>query len=164
MRTRIRTALVALMLLALGACAPATQEESEVAPDLAGQGLHGEHLDLADLRGSVVIVAAWASWCTICRAEMPVFARAQQTFAEDGLELIGINMRDRPDPARAVLAEEDLDLPSIHDADGTISVHWGIRGLPTTFLIDRDGHVLDVHHGQVTQDWIDEVVQPAVTS
>lgn len=164
MNLRVITALVASVLLALGACAPAAQQEAQSAPELTGQGLQGEYIDLAELRGSVVIVAAWASWCTTCRAEMPVFAEAQQTFADEGLELVGINMRDRPDPARAVLAEEGLDLPSVHDADGTISVHWGIRGLPTTFLIDRDGRVLDVHHGQVTWDWIDEVVQPAVVS
>src|SRR5699024_1507042 len=122
----------------------------------------GEHIDLADHRGSVVIVAAWASWCTVCRAEMPVFAQAQQDMGEEGVALIGLNLQDRPEPAMAFLRDHDVELPSIVDSDGTLSVHWGVRGLPTTFLIDREGRVVDVHHGQVTENWIEDVVAPVV--
>lgn len=163
-RPGMRTALLAVVLGVLAACAPAAQQETAQAPELAGEGLDGEYLDLAQMRGSVVIVAAWASWCTVCRAEMPVFARAQETYGADGLALLGLNMQDRLEPARDALAQEEVDLPSIHDADGTLAVHWGVRGLPTTFLIDRDGAVVDVQHGQVTQEWIDDVVEPVVTS
>lgn len=160
-RSRLRAALLVVLIVALTACAPAEQEQSG-APELAGPGLDGAHIDLADYRGSVVIVAAWASWCTVCRSEFPVFERAQQDLGGDGLELIGLNLRDRPEAAVAALQQTGLDLPSIVDSDGTLSVHWGVRGLPTTFLVDRDGEVVDVFHGQVTQEWIENVVAPVV--
>lgn len=151
-----------LVTLLLVACAQQPSDDPRQAPDLSGEGLNGEHIDLAEHRGSVVIVAAWASWCTTCRAELPVLSDAQDRLGPDGLQVIGINLRDRAEVALTALEQDDIDLPSILDQDGTISVHWGVRGVPTTFLVDREGMVLEVTHGQVTEDWIEDVVAPAV--
>ncbi|GAA4725065.1 cytochrome c-type biogenesis protein CcmF [Promicromonospora umidemergens] len=150
-----------VLVLGLVGCAPA-EDAPGPAPPLAGEGLDGHEYDVADLRGSVVLVAAWASWCAPCRDEMPVLVDAQEELADAGLEVLGINVRDLPDPARRFVAEHDLSFPSIMDQQGTMSVAWGLRGVPATYLVDREGRLVEQHPGPVTQEWIDTVVEPEV--
>lgn len=154
-------ALLVLPVLVLGGCAPA-EDEPGPAPPLAGEGLDGHEYDVEELHGSVVLVTAWASWCAPCRDEMPVLVDAQEELADSGLEVLGINVRDLPDPARRFAAEHELPFPSIVDPKGTMSVAWGLRGVPATYLVDREGRLVEQHPGPVTQDWIDTVVEPEV--
>ncbi|MBO0609032.1 cytochrome c-type biogenesis CcmF C-terminal domain-containing protein [Myceligenerans salitolerans] len=149
------------LVTGLVGCAPAEDEPSP-APPLAGEGLDGGRYDVADLRGSVVLVAAWASWCAPCRDELPLLEDAAQRHEDDGLEVLGINVRDLPGPARRFAAEHDVSFPSVVDRRGTLSVAWGLRGLPATYLVDRDGNLVARHPGPVTEEWIDTVVVPEV--
>ncbi|PZR52951.1 hypothetical protein DNL40_09875 [Xylanimonas oleitrophica] len=146
---------------ALAGCA-APQDEPRPAPPLAGTDLDGTPRDVADLRGSVVLVSAWASWCAPCRDEMPVIAQARDDLGPHGLEVLGINVRDLPGSARDFAAETGMDWPSVVDLEGTKAVGWGMRGLPVTYLVDRDGRVVDQHPGPVTEEWVEAVVEPEV--
>ena len=157
-------ALVVLPVLVLGlvGCAPAEDDEPGPAPPLAGEGLDGQEYDVAELRGSFVLVTAWASWCAPCSDEMPVVVDAHEELADSGLEVLGINVRDLRDPARRFASEHELSFPSIVDQQGTMSVAWGLRGVPATYLVDREGRLVEQHPGPVTQEWIDTVVEPQV--
>ncbi|MGI5187223.1 cytochrome c-type biogenesis CcmF C-terminal domain-containing protein [Promicromonospora sp. CA-289599] len=159
---RLRTVLgVPFLVVGLAGCAPA-EDEPAPAPALAGEGLDGHEYDVAELRGSVVLVTAWASWCAPCRDEMPVLVDAQEELADAGLEVLGINVRDLPGPARRFATEHELSFPSIVDQQGTMSVAWGLRGVPVTYLVDREGRLVEQHPGPVTAEWIDTVVEPEV--
>ncbi|MFD2795803.1 cytochrome c-type biogenesis CcmF C-terminal domain-containing protein [Promicromonospora vindobonensis] len=159
---RVLTVLVLpVLVLGLAGCAQAEDEPSP-APPLAGEGLDGQEYDVAELRGSVVLVTAWASWCAPCRDEIPVLVDAQERLADSGLEILGINVRDLPGPARRFAAEHELPFPSIVDQQGTLSVAWGLRGVPVTYLVDREGRLVEQHPGPVTAEWIDTVVESEV--
>jgi len=109
---------------------------------LAGTTLDGEPLDLADLRGKVVVLNSWASWCPPCRAEIPAFVNLSETSNPDDIVVVGLNVTDEAAAARAFIVELGIPYPSISDADGTLlSTIPGVppASLPSTVILDRDG-------------------------
>ncbi|MEU4660416.1 TlpA disulfide reductase family protein [Micromonospora chalcea] len=127
------------------------------APALAGATLDGGRFDLAALRGQVVLVNVFASWCGPCRDELPLLAETGRQWSPRGLRMVGLNLRDGPDAVRPLLeqsrAEQIVVLP---DPDGTRAVGWGVRGVPETFLVDRDGRIVAHRPGVVTRQWLDD--------
>jgi peroxiredoxin len=116
------------------------------APDFSLTTAAGESLRLSGLRGQVVIVNLWASWCGPCRAEMPdlevVYARHQPR----GLIVLGVNSTFQDDPAAAAAfaAERGVTFPILYDLDGAVSRRYRLRALPTTFFVDRAGLIRSV--------------------
>ena len=131
------------------------------APELTGPTLTGGAFDLADWRGQVVLVNVWASWCLPCQAEQPLLVSAYRELAPRGLQMVGINVRDKPEEARAFLQEfGQAPWPSVHDPDGRHAVDWGTFALPETYLVDRDGTVVAKAVGEVDAAWITDTVKP----
>lgn len=124
---------------------------ASIAPDdrgdplaLSGTTLDGEPLDLADLRGRVVVLNAWASWCGPCRDETPAFVDLARGANEDDVVVVGLNVTDEPTAAQAFVDEFAMPYPSIVDADGSLAASLpGVppRSLPVTVILDRDGRV-----------------------
>jgi peroxiredoxin len=108
-------------------------------PPFAGQTITGQAVSLADLQGRVVLVTFWASWCAECRPEMPLFERLHQDFAAQGLAVLGINFREGSQRIEQYARELGLTFPLVLDPQGDISRAYGVIGLPTTFLVGRDG-------------------------
>lgn len=171
--TRTRAAVALALVLAVGGGTAAAVELTgrlpsatalpRPAPELAGPGLHGEALDLDELRGSVVVVPAWASWCAPCEEEVPVLEQALDRLGPDGLVVLGMNVHDRPRSARAFTGPDGPPgYPSVLDEDGRFAVEWGLRGVPETFVVDRDGDVVAHHLGAVTAEWVESTVAPVV--
>ena len=131
------------------------------APALSGPTLDGSHVDLADLRGSVVLVNVWASWCAPCREEMPLLVETARQWGPQGLRIVGIDVNDDDAAAREFLAGVGgTPFPSIADADGRLAVEWGTTGVPETFVVDRDGTVVARRVGAVSAAWLAEEVLP----
>jgi cytochrome c biogenesis protein CcmG/thiol:disulfide interchange protein DsbE len=129
------------------------------APPLAGRTLDGGSLDLANLRGSVVVVNVWAAWCSPCRDELPVLVTAGQRHP--GLRLLGIDTRDGERQARELLAQVGGDLgSSVVDPDGALAAAWDVAGVPETFVVDGRGTVRARHLGPVGRPWLDDAVLP----
>ncbi len=152
--------------MALGS--PASPASLEVmdrpAPDLSGPTLDGQRLDLASLRGSVVLISVWASWCPPCRDELPLLARTHDRYRDRGLVLVGVLTRDRPDGARTLLDQLGVrPFPTVEDPTGALAVSWGATGVPETFLVDRGGRVVARSVGPLTSDWVVRHVEPAVS-
>ncbi|MEE8305142.1 MAG: TlpA disulfide reductase family protein [Candidatus Tectomicrobia bacterium] len=99
----------------------------------------GEAVSLAELRGKVVLVNFWASWCAECRPEMPMFERLHQDFAAQGLTVLGINVREEAGRIHRYAKKLGLTFPLVLDPEGEITASYGVIGLPTTFLVGRDG-------------------------
>ncbi|HET7343808.1 MAG TPA: TlpA disulfide reductase family protein [Methylomirabilota bacterium] len=135
-----------LRALDLRAYAPSTS-----APAFSGRTLDEHRLALADLRGQVVLVNFWASWCLECRPELPVLERLHQRFGARGLTVVGVNAREAPDAVRRYAVELGLSFPLLLDQPGTISAAYGVIGLPTTFLVGRDGRAVALAVGP--RDW-----------
>jgi cytochrome c biogenesis protein CcmG/thiol:disulfide interchange protein DsbE len=99
-------------------------------------------MSLASLRGRVVAVNFWASWCLPCREEAPLL---QETWLEnraEGLVVLGVDANDASSDARSFVRKHALTYPILDDGDGSTLGHWGVPGLPTTFVVDRRGRVV----------------------
>ncbi|MBC7290907.1 MAG: TlpA family protein disulfide reductase [Actinotalea sp.] len=113
--------------------------------ELTGSTYDGEEVDLAQWRGDVVVLNTWYAACPPCRAEAPDLAAIARDYADDGVHLLGINSRDDAGNALAFERTFDMPYPSVHDATGTaLAALQGVvpvQAVPTTVVIDREGHV-----------------------
>jgi cytochrome c biogenesis protein CcmG, thiol:disulfide interchange protein DsbE len=115
----------------------------------------GSPLTLDTLRGRVVVVNFWASWCTpACYDEAPVLERAWQTYRDRGVVVVGIDMQDTPEAAQAFIRRFQLTFPNAPDHGGKVAVEYGVYGVPETFFVDRTGMIRAKHVGAVTDDVI----------
>ena len=129
------TAIARLLeVLALGGYAP-----GDTAPPFEAFTLDGRSVTLSELKGRVVVVAFWATWCPPCKEELPVFDRIQRARGPRGLTVVGINVRERARTVRPYAQALALTFPILLDLDGDIAKQYGVVGLPTTFLIGRNG-------------------------
>ncbi|MEV1329399.1 TlpA disulfide reductase family protein [Micromonospora costi] len=145
---------------------PAAGDPTPVpAPALSGATLDGGRFDLAGARGQVVLVNVFASWCGPCRDELPLLAEAARRWSPRGLRIVGLNLRDGPEAVRALLAETGVaDLTVLPDPDGTRAVAWGVRGVPETFVVDREGQIVARRQGVVDRAWLDRWVAPRLAA
>jgi cytochrome c biogenesis protein CcmG, thiol:disulfide interchange protein DsbE len=135
------------------------------APPLAGSSLTGGRLDLTDLRGHVVLVNVWASWCGPCRQELPLLAKFQQANRSTGVVVLGVVTRDSAGPARSLLASSGASqIRSIQDPTGALAVSWGATGVPESFLVDRAGRIRARCIGAVSPAWLDRNVAPVLAA
>ena len=123
--------------------------------------LDGRPVSLADLRGKVVWVDFWASWCPPCRAETPVLRDLYARHRDDGLEIVGISVQESSaDDIRRYVETYGIDYPIVADLTGEAFRAWGVYGLPTQFLIDRSGVLRAVVQGPVDAATADALVAP----
>jgi thiol-disulfide isomerase/thioredoxin len=122
-----------------------------VPPNFSGNTVDARDVSLAKLRGKVLIVNFWASWCAECRPEMPVLERLHREHAARGLAVIGVNAREDTGTVRRYARALDLTFPLVLDPRGAINTLYGVVGLPTTFLIGRDGRA--VAFGVGPREW-----------
>lgn len=124
-------------------------------PPLDGRDQHG--LSRADLGGRPMLVNVFASWCVPCRIEHPVISH----LAEQGVVVQAINYKDRPEDAKAWLAE--LGDPFTHlgaDRTGRVGIDFGVYGVPETYVIDKDGHVAYRHVGPLQPRDVERTILP----
>ncbi len=120
----------------------------------------GGQVSLEALRGRVVVVNFWASWCyPACYEEAPALERAWETYKDRGVMMIGINIQDKEEPAKKFLTQFGHTFPNAPDPAGRVSVDYGVYGVPETFFIDRAGRVRWKHVGAVTDQIFKERVE-----
>ena len=129
------------------------------APEISLTDIAGKRLDLADYKGKVVVLDFWATWCGPCRAEIPGFVVMQEKYASQGFSLIGISMDDDSAPVVDFYKEFRMNYPVAVGNQRIGELYGGILGLPTTFLIGRDGRIYAKHTGGINPAIIEEEVQ-----
>ena len=119
------------------------------APDFTLKSRSGENIKLSELRGQVVMLNFWASWCAPCRQEMPLLEKLYQRYEPMGFTLLGINVEENSDDALRWLKNLDISFPILLDTKNTTSELYSVMAMPTTLIIDRDGKVRFLHRGYV---------------
>jgi thiol-disulfide isomerase/thioredoxin len=157
-RSKITLAVVALGTVALAAVvavllinpSPRPTRVGRTAPAFNLALLDGSHrLSSGDLRGHPTIVNFWASWCSPCRHEMPAFERAYRKYHAQGLQIVGVDVRDTISNARAFVKKFGITYPIVRDPNETFTKDMGIGlGLPDTFFLDATGRFLPVDSGK----------------
>ncbi|MBI4790431.1 MAG: TlpA family protein disulfide reductase [Chloroflexi bacterium] len=118
-----------------------SQPSAGPAPDFTLQTFDGQTIKLADLRGKVVVINFWASWCVPCRDEAPFLEKTWRQYKSRDVVFLGIDWVDPEPDARAYLKEFNITYPNGPDLGSTISQQYRIKGVPETFFIGRDGKV-----------------------
>jgi peroxiredoxin len=121
---------------------------SAPAPDFSLPSAQGDTVTLADLRGRVVMLNFWASWCGPCRQEMPHLEALHQRYEGLGFTLLGVNVEDDPGSAQQWLADNgEVSFPILFDSGNRVSKLYDVIAMPSTVIVDRTGDVRFIHHG-----------------
>ncbi len=142
---------------------PPSPREGFMAPDFTLDRLGGGRMTLSDLRGQVVVMNLWASWCPPCRAEMPALQQVYDELRERGMVILAVNVtyQDGEAPAAAFVAEYGLTFPVLLDRTGEVGRGYLLRALPTTFFIDRQGVIRQVIvGGPMSEATIRSAIEP----
>jgi thiol-disulfide isomerase/thioredoxin len=146
-------------MLALAACSalpnflddPAP-EVGAVAPDFRLQDLNGASVSLGDLRGQVVVLNFWATWCGPCQAEMPMI---QESYNDGEFAVLAINFDESIDKVQGFVNEISLSFPVLLDPGGKIQELYRVRGYPSTYFVDADGVIQFIHIGEMSKANLD---------
>lgn len=139
---------VAVFLAAtLAGAADASSPVATAAPDFKLPARDGGELRLSELKGQVVMINFWATWCGPCRQEMPLLEQLQAKYEPLGFTLVGVNVE--PDSAAAAkwLANVPVSFPILFDTENSVAERFGVEGMPSSVFVDREGRVRHVHRG-----------------
>jgi cytochrome c biogenesis protein CcmG/thiol:disulfide interchange protein DsbE len=132
------------------------------APDFAVKSFVGAQVRLSELRGRTVVLNFWASWCPPCREEARLLAATAETYADRGVTFLGINVWDSDADARAFLERYDVRYPNAPDSGGRITIEYGVAGLPETFLITKEGTLVNKWIGPFTPMQLERFIEEAL--
>ncbi len=141
------------------ASAPAPHADF-TAPPFTLKSTTGDQFDLASLKGKVVLVNFWATWCPPCRAEMPAIDQIYRANRDSGLVVLGVNQAEDPVAVQSFASQFNLSFPILLDLDGAVNARYNIGALPTTFIIDRKGIIRDQAIGPITREQVQNKLQP----
>jgi cytochrome c biogenesis protein CcmG/thiol:disulfide interchange protein DsbE len=144
---------------AAGVAGNGPARQGETAPTFHGTGIDGQSVNLATLRGKVVIVNFFATWCNNCVAEMPLLQRAAHDDAARGLVVVGVNWHETGD-ARAFVRRLGVTFATVLDQASVIGDAYGVIDLPESVFIDRAGRVTTVFRGQLSDSTLQEALAP----
>ncbi|MFK4224893.1 TlpA family protein disulfide reductase [Streptomyces sp. NPDC019890] len=137
--------------------------------ELSGETLEGKQLDIADLKGKVVVMNVWGSWCPPCRAEAPYFSKVSNETKDKGVEFVGINTRDHnKSPALAFEKDYSITYPSLYDPVGKLIVNGFPRGslnpqaIPSTIVLDREGKIAARSLKALDDKELHEIIDPLI--
>jgi thiol-disulfide isomerase/thioredoxin len=129
--------------------------ERASAPEFSGELLDGSEYSSTELAGDVAVINFWGSWCPPCRVESPQFQEVYTEVRADGVQFLGINVKDERQLADAFLQSKGITFPSLYDPRGEVALafrDYPANAIPSTIVLDRDGRVAAVYTGEISQD------------
>jgi peroxiredoxin len=122
-------------------------ELSGPAPNFSLMSRSGEQVSLEDLKGQVVMINFWATWCGPCRREMPHLEALHQRYSNLGFTLLGINVEDDTRGVEKFLRETPVSFEVLYDPTNKVSALYDVIAMPSTVMVDREGNLRFMHHG-----------------
>lgn len=129
------------------------------APDFTLRDLSGAPVELAELRGQVVLINVWATWCPPCRAEMPAIQAVYEQQRDRGFTVLAVNVREDGPTVGAYMERSGLTFPALLDGDGAVSGAYRASVYPSSFFVDRDGVIRAVYRGPMARSVIAGTVE-----
>ena len=139
---------------------PLAPDAARLLPVLGGHGLSS----LASLRGKVVILNFWASWCPPCRTEAPLLERSQGPLQKLGGTVLGVTYEDVVSDSEEFVQGHHLTYPNLRDDAGEFAHSYGTDQLPESFIVDRSGHIVALERGEIEQRFIAKALALARTT
>ncbi len=141
-RNKIIASSVAILFVVLGIFTIGTTSVSaQEAPDFTLVNLDGKNVTLSDFRGKIIIVDFWATWCGPCKMEIPSFIKLQDDYRDD-VVVLGISLDQGGPKAVVPFAEKmKINYPIVYGNGSVVQAYGGVRGIPTTFVIDKDFNI-----------------------
>ncbi len=118
-----------------------------LAPDFTLKSNTGSNLRLSELRGQVVLINFWASWCGPCRQEIPLLDDIHQKYSKLGFTVLGVNVDQDSAKADKILNDIPVNFPVLYDNEGEVSRLFNVEAMPTTIIVDRNGNMRFRHRG-----------------
>jgi thiol-disulfide isomerase/thioredoxin len=148
-----------------GAASASRIIKSTVAPDFSLEVLGGATMRLSDLRGKAVLLNFWATWCGPCKIEMPWFVDFQKQYGSQGLQIVGVAMDDSSKDDIAKFAKDmGVNYPILIGKEAVGEQYGGVNALPETFLIGRDGKIVDKIIGLEGKAEIEDAIKKALNT
>ncbi|HEV2257089.1 MAG TPA: TlpA disulfide reductase family protein [Streptosporangiaceae bacterium] len=122
-----------------------------MAPNFTLPQLNGPPVTLSTLRGQIVVINFWASWCTECKVEQAALVRTWQQFQDSGVVVLGVDFEDETNAARSYVSSADMTYPVVEDANSNTALAYGLRGVPETFVVNQTGRIVDHVIGPVDE-------------
>lgn len=133
---------------------------SEAAPWTL-KDLDGKEVSLSDFEGKVVIIDFWATWCPPCRKGIPELVELQEKYGAKGLSIVGISLdQGGVAPVRKFAEEYKINYPVVMGDEDVVSAYGNIQAIPTAFVIDRKGKIVDKHVGYADKAYFEKMIQP----
>ncbi len=166
--TRLRQfALVAALAALAFGCTSAKpvnaarpEKDRKAAPNFALKDADGKTVQLTDFKGKVVMLDFWATWCGPCKIMIPWFVELQRQYKDQGFSVIGVSMDEAGwQIVRPFVEEMKMNYPVLLGTDEVGAAFGGVEVLPTTFIIDRQGRIVDTHFGLTSKDEIENAIK-----
>jgi len=151
-RTRLLAGVVAVVAVVVALLATGLgRDPSVIASPLVGRAapnftlpqLDGPPVTLSKLRGQVVVINFWASWCTECQVEQAALDQTWQQFQDSGVVMIGVNFEDSTGAARNYVRTDNVMYPVVEDTNSRTALAYGLRGVPETFVVNQTGRIVN---------------------
>ncbi len=140
--------------------ADADKQAGAKAPDFNLRDMNGKTVSLSSLKGKVILLNFWATWCPPCKGEMPSMNKLYNELKSKGFEVVAVSTDNGPSPVKEFLAKTHLDFTVLLDETKIVSREYKVFSMPTTFLIDRNGFIAEKLFGEY--DWTDPVVRKEI--
>ncbi|MDQ5978475.1 MAG: hypothetical protein QG602_1449 [Verrucomicrobiota bacterium] len=162
MKTLLRSLLVTLGLALLAGSASASVV-GQPAPAVTFKDLAGKEVSLASLKGKVVVVDFWATWCGPCRVEIPGYIEMQKKYGKDGVVIVGVSLDQKgPKHVQKFVEQNAMNYTIVMGDSDTVSAFGGFDSIPTTFLISRDGKILHEKSGAMAHEEYEAILKKAL--
>lgn len=126
------------------------------APDFTTNNVNGDEVSLSDYRGTKVFLNFWASWCPPCKEEMPAIQKLHKNY--DDIKVVTVNSGENKEKVLNYLMENNFSFTTLLDNNRKVTTDYLIRGIPSTFVIDKDGIIVDKQRGAITYDKMEEMI------
>lgn len=171
MKRKSGVILVVVVVLSLLVAGGVFWPQTALQQDSTDQGIKAADFTLTDVSGKqvnlaqlleaneVVILNFWATWCPPCRVEIPELIAFQSKYAQRGVQLIGVNLQEKAAAVQSFAKENDMNFPILLDTSGQVAEEYEVTAIPSTFILDKQGKIIDQVVGAVRQGDLEAIVE-----